>query len=375
MSNQPANPGAPGDAPGGPAGSAARQGGPAGAEPDLGAIVAAGRAAIVTAGDLDALREVEQRTLAKRSPLGEVQRALGSLPPGTRRELGQRVNQARAALQAALAERRGELEAARDAELLEAERIDVTLPGRVRPRGTVNPINRTIDEAVDIFVGLGYRVAEGPEVETDWYNFEALNFAPYHPARSMQDSLAVEGTGPHGSPMVLRTHTSPVQIRTMLAQEPPIYVVIPGRCYRADTPDTTHIPVFNQIEVLAVDYGLTMGDLKGTMLAFARAYFGPEREIRLRPSYFPFTEPSAEVDVSCFVCGGRGCRTCHHQGWIELLGCGMVHPNVLRAGGLDPDKVSAFAAGTGMERPYMLRSGLEDLRTLTENDLRWLASV
>jgi phenylalanyl-tRNA synthetase alpha chain len=358
MSNQPANPG-----------------GQDGPEPDLDAIVAAGRAAIATAGDLEALREAEQQHLARRSPLGDVQRALGALPPEGRRTLGQRVNQARAALQQALAARRAELEASRDAALLEAERIDVTLPGRVRPRGTIHPINRTIDEAVDIFLGLGYRVAEGPEVETDWYNFEALNFTQYHPARSMQDSLAVEGTGPDGSPLVLRTHTSPVQVRTMQAGPPPVYVVTPGRCYRADTPDTTHIPVFHQIEVLAVDEDLTMGDLKGTLLAFARAYFGPEREIRLRPSYFPFTEPSAEVDVSCFVCGGRGCRTCHYQGWIELLGCGMVHPNVLRAGGYDPEKVSGFAAGTGMERPYMLRSGLEDLRTLTDNDLRWLASV
>ncbi len=343
--------------------------------PDLDAVVAAGRAAIGKAGDLDALREAEQQHLSRRSPLGEVQRTLGTLPPAARRVLGQRVNRARADLQTALAARRGALEAARDAALLEAERIDVTLPGRVPPRGSVHPINRTIDEAVDIFLGLGYRVAEGPEVETDWYNFEALNFTPYHPARSMQDSLAVDGTGPGGSPLVLRTQTSPVQVRTMLAGPPPVYVVTPGRCYRADTPDTTHIPVFHQIEVLAVDDGITMGDLKGTMLAFARAYFGAEREIRLRPSYFPFTEPSAEVDVSCFLCGGRGCRTCHGQGWIELLGCGMVHPDVLRAGGYDPDKVSGFAAGTGMERPYMLRSGLADLRTLTDNDLRWLASV
>jgi phenylalanyl-tRNA synthetase alpha chain len=346
-------------------------------DPDLEAMVAAGRAAITAARDLDALRDAEQRHLSRRSPLGEVQRTLGSLAPEARRVLGQRVNQARASMQAALAERRAELEATRDAALLEAERIDVTLPGRVPPRGTVHPVTRTSDEIVDIFLGLGYRVAEGPEVETDWYNFEALNFAPDHPARSMQDSLAVEGTGPDGSPLLLRTHTSPVQVRTMLAGPPPVYVVIPGRCYRADTPDATHIPVFHQIEVLAVDYGLTMGDLKGTMLAFARAYFGEEREIRLRPSYFPFTEPSAEVDVSCFVCGGRGtgCRTCHGQGWIELLGCGMVHPKVLRAGGYDPDKVSGFAAGTGIERPYLLRSGLSDLRTLTENDLRWLTSV
>jgi phenylalanyl-tRNA synthetase alpha chain len=344
-------------------------------QPDLEAMVAAGRAAIAAAGDLDTLREAEQQHLSRRSPLGEIQRQLGSLDPDARRALGQLVNQARAALQAALAERRTQLEAERDAALLEAERTDVTLPGRVPPRGTIHPITRTIDEIVDIFLGLGYKVAEGPEVETDWYNFEALNFAPDHPARSMQDSLALEGTGPDASPLLLRTHTSPVQIRTMLAGPPPVYVVIPGRCYRADTPDTTHIPVFHQIEVLAVDYGLTMGDLKGTMLAFARAYFGEEREIRLRPSYFPFTEPSAEVDVSCFVCGGRGCRTCHHQGWIELLGCGMVHPNVLRAGGYDPDKVSGFAAGTGIERPYMLRSGLTDMRTLTDNDVRWLATV
>jgi phenylalanyl-tRNA synthetase alpha chain len=346
-------------------------------QPDLDAVVAAGRAAIGAARDLDALREAEQQHLSRRSPLGEAQRALGSLAPEARRALGQQVNQARAALQDALATRRAELEAARDAALLEAERIDVTLPGRVPPRGTIHPVTRTTDEIVDIFIGLGYKVAEGPEVETDWYNFEALNFAPDHPARSMQDSLAIEGKGPDGSPLLLRTHTSPVQIRTMQAGPPPVYVVTPGRCYRADTPDTTHVPVFHQIEVLAVDYGLTMGDLKGTMLELARAYFGEDREIRLRPSYFPFTEPSAEVDVTCFVCGGRGtgCRTCHGQGWIELLGCGMVHPNVLRAGGYDPDKVSGFAAGTGIERPYMLRSGLADLRTLTESDLRWLASV
>jgi phenylalanyl-tRNA synthetase alpha chain len=176
---------------------------------------------------------------------------------------------------------------------------------------------------------------------------------------------------------VLRTHTSPVQVRTMQAGPPPVYVVIPGRCYRADTPDATHVPVFNQIEVLAVDHGITMADMKGTLLAFARAYFGEDRQIRLRPSYFPFVEPGAEVDVSCFICGGTGdgCRTCRGEGWIELLGAGMVHPNVLRAGGYDPDEVSGFAAGTGIERPFMLRSGLADMRTLSDNDVRWLTSV
>jgi phenylalanyl-tRNA synthetase alpha chain len=346
--------------------------------PDLDAIVAAGRRAITAAADLEALREAEQAHLARRSPLGEVQRSLGGLDADARRRLGQQVNQARATLEAELAARRGELEAARDAALLEAERLDVTLPGRVPPRGAIHPVTRTIDEIVDIFVGLGYRVVEGPEVETDWYNFEALNIPRDHPARSMQDSLYIAGSdGREDADLVLRTHTSPVQVRTMLAGPPPVYVVIPGRCYRADTPDATHVPVFNQVEVLAVDEGITMADMKGTLLAFARAYFGDDRDIRLRPSYFPFVEPGAEVDVSCFICGGRGvgCRTCRGEGWIELLGAGMVHPNVLRAGGYDPDRVSGFAAGTGIERPFMLRSGLADLRTLTDNDVRWLTSV
>jgi phenylalanyl-tRNA synthetase alpha chain len=347
-------------------------------DPDLDAIVAAGRRAIAGAADLEALREAEQAHLARRSPLGEVQRSLGGLDPDARRRLGQRVNQARATLEAELAARRADLEASRDAALLEAERLDVTLPGRVPPRGAVHPVTRTADEIVDIFIGLGYRVAEGPEVETDWYNFEALNIPRDHPARSMQDSLYIAGGDGRGEgDLVLRTHTSPVQVRTMLAGPPPVYVVIPGRCYRADTPDATHVPVFNQVEVLAVDEGITMADMKGTLLQFARAYFGDDREIRLRPSYFPFVEPGAEVDVSCFICGGRGtgCRTCRGEGWIELLGAGMVHPNVLRAGGYDPDKVSGFAAGTGIERPFLLRSGLADLRTLTDNDVRWLTSV
>jgi phenylalanyl-tRNA synthetase alpha chain len=346
--------------------------------PDLDAIVTAGRHAIAAAADLEALREAEQAHLARRSPLGEVQRSLGGLDADARRRLGQRVNQARATLEAELAARRGELEAARDAALLEAERLDVTLPGRVPPRGAIHPVTRTADEIVDIFIGLGYRVAEGPEVETDWYNFEALNIPRDHPARSMQDSLYIAGDdGREDADLVLRTHTSPVQVRTMLAGPPPVYVVIPGRCYRADTPDATHVPVFNQVEVLAVDEGITMADMKGTLLAFARAYFGDDRDIRLRPSYFPFVEPGAEVDVSCFICGGRGvgCRTCRGEGWIELLGAGMVHPNVLRAGGYDPDKVSGFAAGTGIERPFMLRSGLADMRTLTDNDVRWLTSI
>jgi phenylalanyl-tRNA synthetase alpha chain len=346
--------------------------------PDLDAILEKGRAAIADAVDLEALREAEQAHLSRRSPLGEVQRSLGGLDADARRALGQQVNQARAILEAELATRRAELEAARDAALLEAERLDVTLPGRIPPRGAVHPITRTIDEVVDIFIGLGYRVFEGPEVETDWYNFQALNIPPDHPARSMQDTLYVEsGDGRDAGELVLRTHTSPIQIRAMQAGPPPLYAVYFGRCYRADTPDATHVPVFNQVEILAVDRGLTMADMKGTLLAYARAYFGEDRDIRLRPSYFPFVEPGAEVDVSCFVCGGRGtgCRTCRGEGWIELLGAGMVHPNVLRAGGYDPDEVSGFAAGSGVERPFMLRSGLADLRTLTDCDVRWLTGI
>jgi phenylalanyl-tRNA synthetase alpha chain len=366
-------------------------------EADLEEITRAATAAFRAAADLDALRAAEATHLGRRSALGDVQRRLGQLDPDARRTAGAQVNAVRAQLDDALAHRRAELEAMRDTALLEAERLDVTLPGRRPPRGAVHLLNRTADEVVDIFLGLGYHVAEGPEVETDWYNFEALNFPPDHPARSEQDAIwAVEPDGTVGR-LVLRTHTSPVQVRSMeaataaaragtrgglQAAQPGLYVVAPGRCYRADTPDATHMPVFQQIEVLAVDEGITMGDMKGTLQAFARAYFGPTRDIRLRPSYFPFVEPGAEIDVSCFVCDGRGgdgrggtCRTCRGEGWIELLGAGMVHPDVLAAGGYDPDRVSGFAAGMGTERLYMLRSGLADIRTIYDNDVRWLATA
>ena len=351
---------------------------------DIDALAEAGRAAIEAAADLDALDAAEQAHLGKRSAIGQVQRSIGGLDPDTRRQLGAQLNAARSTLKELATARRAALEAARDDALLEAGRVDVTLPGRRPPRGAAHPLARTIDEVTDIFVGLGYQVAEGPEVETDWHNFQALNMAPDHPARSMQDTLYVTEPDGEVGRLVLRTHTSPVQVRSMLAAggSPPLFVVVPGRVYRADTPDATHLPVFHQVELLAVDEGLTMGDLKGTLLAFARAYFGDGREIRLRPSYFPFTEPSAEVDVSCFTCDGRGrgpdgltCRTCRGEGWVEILGCGMVHPNVLAGAGYDPDKVGGFAAGLGVERVYMLRSGLADLRTMAENDVRWLAKA
>ena len=354
MSNQPAGPG-----------------GQPGAEPDLDAIVRAGAAAIAAAGDLEALREVEQQHLARRSPLGEVQRALGALPPEGRRVLGQRVNQARAVLQQALAARRAELEAARDAALLEAERVDVTLPGRRPPRGAVHPLTRATDEIVDVFVGLGYRVYEGPEVETDWYNFEALNMPPDHPARSMWDTFYLQ-LGAPGS-VLLRTHTSPVQIRVMQSQPPPIRVVMPGRCYRRDTPDARHLSVFHQIEGLVVDRDITFGDLAGTIEAFTNAYFGAAISARLRPSYFPFTEPSAEFEVTCIFCQGAGCRVCSQSGWIELGGCGMVDPNVFAAVGVDPEEWTGFAFGFGIDRCAAVRHDVDDLRLFLGNDIRFLA--
>ena len=320
--------------------------------PDLDAVVAAGRQAIAGATDLEELREAEQAHLARRSALGEVQRSLGGLDEAARRDLGRRVNQARTTLQAELAARRAELEAERDRPARgRAGRRHPARPGP--PRGAIHPVTRTIDEIVDIFVGLGYRVAEGPEVETDWYNFQALNIPPTtRPAPCRTASTWPRATGARrGSwccaPRPRRCRSAPCRPAAAGLRRRP------GRCYRADTPDATHVPVFNQIEVLAVDRGLTMADMKGTLLAFARAYFGEERQIRLRPSYFPFVEPGAEVDVSCFICGGTGagCRTCRGEGWIELLGAGMVHPNVLRAGATTPTRSPASPPGPASSGP------------------------
>jgi phenylalanyl-tRNA synthetase alpha chain len=346
--------------------------------PDLDAHLAAGTAALEAATDLDALDRAEQAHLGRRSAIGEVQRSLGGLDADTRRQIGARLNAARATLKALAERRRAELEAARDDALLEAGRIDVTLPGRVPPRGAAHPLARTIDEVTDIFVGLGYRIAEGPEVETDWHNFQALNIPPDHPARSMQDTLYVTEPDGEVGRLVLRTHTSPVQVRSMLAGPPPLFVAVPGRVYRADTPDATHLPVFHQVELLAVDEGLTMGDLKGTMDHMVRALFGEGMKTRLRPNFFPFTEPSAEMDMVCYVCRGesvgdpdRPCRTCSSEGWIELGGCGMVNPKVLSACGVDPEKYSGFAFGFGIERMLMFRHNVEDMRDMVEGDVRF----
>ena len=259
------------------------------------------------------------------------------------------------------------MEARERAGRLESETIDVTMPGRIRPSGAVHPLTQGIREVAQIFEQMGFSVVEGPEIETDFYNFEALNTPRFHPARDVQDTFYISDF------VLLRTQTSPMQVRQMERQDPPVRVVVPGKVYRRDQMDATHSPVFHQIEGLLVDRDVTFADLAGTLTQFARSFYGKDRRVRFRPHYFPFTEPSAEMDVSCALCGGEGCRVCKYEGWIEILGSGMVHPNVLRAVGYDPDELTGFAFGMGVERIVMLKYGFDDVRLLFENDLRFLA--
>jgi phenylalanyl-tRNA synthetase alpha chain len=315
------------------------------------------------------LEAAEATIIGRRSPLGEIQRSLGALPEEERRSLGRRVNEVREALREAVVRRRGELEAVEAGSLLERDRVDLSLPGRRPPVGSLHPLTLVERELVEVFTGLGFRVAEGPEIEDDWHNFEALNIPVDHPARTMKDSLYVSVPG-HPE-LLLRTETSAVQIRTMQAQPPPVYVIAPGRVYRRETPDPTHSPVFHQLEGLAVDEGITFADLKGTLEAAARALFGPSRRVRLGPAYFPFVEPGAEVGVSCFRCDGVGCRVCGN-GWIELLGAGMVHPRVLENCGYDSERYTGFAFGMGIDRVALLRYSIPDIRMLFDGDVRFL---
>ena len=326
-----------------------------------------GLVAIRAASTLEELREAEVAVLGRKAPISGVQRGLRDLPAEDRRGVGRAVNEAFSTVRAALAQREAEVRAEGERRIAEADRLDVTLPGRRPPPGGLHPTTQTEARIVDVFTSLGYRVSEGPELETDWYNFEALNFPPDHPSRQMQDT--VYPSVPGRPDLVLRTHTSPVQIRTMERQQPPIYIVVPGRCFRRDTPDPTHYPIFHQVEILAVDEGLSLADMKGTLEEWARGMFGPDQRIRLRPSYFPFVEPGAEVDVSCFVCGGVGCRVCGN-GWIELMGAGMVHPVLFENTGIDPERYTGFAAGMGVERVAMALHGIPDIRQLYEGDIR-----
>jgi phenylalanyl-tRNA synthetase alpha chain len=329
-----------------------------------------GLALIGQAGSLEALQAAESSFLGRKSPLARIQRSLGGLSENDRRRVGQRTNEVREALRAALADRREAFEAEREAALLERDRVDVTLPGR-RPRpGSLHPLTIVQYEIVDIFTRMGYRVVEGPEVETDWYNFGALNFPLDHPARTMMDTVYVDVPG--RTDLLLRTHTSPVQVRTMESQPPPVYVVVPGRVFRNEEITAKNMPVFHQVEGLAVDEGLTFADMKGTLETFYRALLGPERQVRLTPSFFPFVEPGAQVEVSCFVCGGAGCPTCAGAGWLETAGAGMVHPNVLENVGHDPERYTGFAFGMGYDRLAMIRFGIPDIRLLWESDVRFL---
>lgn len=325
---------------------------------------------IAAATSLDQLRTLETDVLGKKSALTGFKKRVGQLDAEERKLVGQRVNEARERLQSAIAARRADLERAERAEKLEAERLDLTEHAPESRRGRLHLVTQARDRLEDVFVGMGFTVAEGPEVETDWFNFGALNIPPSHPARGMWDTLYVDLGEPEST--LLRTHTSPVQIRVMTNQEPPIYSIMPGRVYRRDTADASHMPVFHQIEGLVVDKGISFADLAGTLEAFTNAYFGGAIHSRLRPSYFPFTEPSAEYDINCIFCEGSGCRTCQQTGWLELGGCGMVHPNVFEAVGYDPEQWSGFAFGFGIDRLAQMRHGVDDIRELFTNDVRFL---
>lgn len=320
---------------------------------------------ITAASGIDSLQEIRVRLLGRKGELTALMKGLGALSAEERPVIGQLVNNLRddieCALDTAIATARETAKTAR----LQSERIDVTLPGRRAGIGSKHPVSLVIEEICDIFAGLGFAVAEGPEIEHDWYNFEALNFPPEHPARDMQDTFFVEND------LLLRTHTSPVQIRTMLKQKPPLRIIAPGTVYRCDS-DATHSPMFHQIEGLMVDEGVTFGDLKGILTVFTNQLFGQKTAVRLRPSFFPFTEPSAEVDIACVICGGKGCRVCKNSGWLEILGAGMVDPEVYRHVNYDAENISGFAFGMGIERIAMLKYGISDMRLLFENDVRFL---
>ena len=310
--------------------------------------------------------DVRVKVLGKKGQLTEILRSMGQLAPEERKELGQAANQVRSEVEKMLDETFENLKSkAREAKF-KAEKIDVTEPGKLYKLGTKHPVTITIEDISRVFKSMGFTLTEGPEVETVFNNFDALNAGPNHPARDWTDTFYVNDD------VLLRTQTSPVQVRTLMNQKPPIRVFAPGRCFRCDTPDATHSPMFHQVEGLVVDEGITMADLKGVLDSFAKQMFGPEARTKFRPHHFPFTEPSAEMDVSCFKCGGKGCKVCKGSGWIEILGCGMVHPNVLKVGGIDTEKYTGFAFGMGVERIAMLKYGIDDIRLLYENDMRFI---
>jgi phenylalanyl-tRNA synthetase alpha chain len=341
------------------------------------AMVTKAIAAFAAADTIADLTKARLEHASDKSPLALANRAIGSLDPSQRKQAGMLLGQARARVAEALRVRQDSVSVAETERVLESERVDVTLPVELGPTGAIHPITALMRRLEDVFVAMGWEVAEGPELESEWMNFDALNFRPDHPARLMQDTLFVEPLANH---LVMRTHTSPVQVRAMLERELPIYVICPGKVYRADEYDATHLPVFHQLEGLVVDKGISMAHLKGTLDHMARSVFGEGMETRLRPHYFPFTEPSAEIDLKCFVCNGTStpddpCRTCRSEGWIEWGGCGVVNPRVLAACGIDPDVYSGFAFGMGVDRTVMFRNSATDLRDFVEGDVRFSRSL
>ena len=333
----------------------------------------AAEAEIAAAESTEGLEAIRVRYLGRKGSLNAILRGLGQLPAEERPAMGALANSVRDAVEAAIDAKGDALAHAGLERAIAEERLDVTLPGRRRPRGHLHPLRQTEDDLVDIFVSMGFSVAEGPEVEDDFHNFGGLNFPPDHPARDAQDTFFLADSGG----LLLRTHTSPVQLLVMRSTPPPIRVVMPGTCYRRDDPDPTHSPMFQQIEGLLVDERVSFADLKGVLTTFLRRLFGPDTGVRFRASFFPFTEPSAEVDIACIKCPSGApradCRICKGSGWLEILGSGMVHPNVLRAGGYDPERVRGFAFGMGIDRLTLLRHELDDLRLLYDDDLRFLA--
>lgn len=323
---------------------------------------------VQAASDLKELNQVRISYLGKKGPITEALRGMGKLSAEERPKMGALANQIRETITAAIEHKQLEMEEAAVQKKLESEKIDVTLPGRPVSTGNRHPLTKIIEEIEDLFIGMGFKVAEGPEVEHDYYNFEALNLPKGHPARDMQDSFYIT------EEILLRTHTSPVQARTMEKHKGkgPVKIICPGKVYRRDNDDATHSHQFMQIEGLVVDENITMADLKGTLSVFAKKIFGEDREIRLRPSFFPFTEPSVEMDISCKICGGEGCRVCKQTGWIEILGAGMVHPNVLKMAGFDPETYTGFAFGMGPDRIAMLKYGIDDIRHFYTNDVRFI---
>ena len=313
------------------------------------------------------LEDFRVRVMGKKGPLTELLRGMGSLPAEERPKMGQLVNELRSTLETALKERETAVQATLQEQRMTEERLDITMPGKKAETGGLHPLNIVLADLIDIFQSMGFDVVDGPEVETDHYCFEALNLPQDHPARDMQDTFYITDS------ILLRTQTSAAQVRTMEQRKPPIRIICPGRVYRADEVDATHSPVFHQVEGLVVDKGITMCDLKGVLEQFAHEIYGPETKVRFRPSFFPFTEPSAEVDVTCSACGGKGCRVCKGEGWIEILGAGMVHPNVLRGCGIDPEVYSGFAFGIGLDRLTTTRYKISDIRLLFENDRRFLS--